>query len=90
MKLKICAKCSDMFSATLHDNTGKQKGKDYDGYVPTWFPTHDTAHYGDYIILEIDVATGKILNWKKPAAYELKNIFEWPDHEVPVKKYMVK
>lgn len=65
--LSICAKCSDMFSAQL-----KQDGKtigEYDGYVPDFMPGQ---HYGDYVMLTIDIETGKILGWKKPTAEDLK------------------
>lgn len=68
MILKIRAKCSDMFSATLTDEkTGIRKG--YDGYVPSFFPGE---HYGDYVMLTIDVDTGKILDWNKPTQANLK------------------
>lgn len=30
--------------------------------------------YGDYIILDIDLDTGKILNWKAPSAEDIE---EW-------------
>lgn len=30
-------------------------------------------HWGDYVILEIDIATSKILNWKADAMSEVKN-----------------
>lgn len=32
-------------------------------YVPSFFPGE---HYGDYLMLNIDIDTGMILNWKKP------------------------
>lgn len=65
--ISISAKCSDMFSATLNleDGTSKQ----YDGYVPQFMPGN---HYGDYVNLEIDLETGRILNWKKPTVEQLK------------------
>ena len=62
MTIKISAKCSDMFDATLVDDKGKVVGE-YNGYVPNFFPGE---HYGDYIMLDIDVKTGFILNWKAP------------------------
>jgi hypothetical protein len=71
MKLSINAKCSDLFSASLYDDKGKLIG-DYRGYVPDFFPGQ---HYGDYVTLEIDVETGKILNWKKPSKSELNKTF---------------
>jgi len=65
-KIKFRAKCSGMFSASLHDG---QTVKNYEGYVPDFFPAQ---HWGDYVILEIDIDTGKILNWKTPTAQDLK------------------
>ena len=67
----INAKCSDMFGAALTQD-GKTVGE-YDGYVPSWFPNPNSNHYGDYVELEIDIETGKIVNWKKPTAENLKD-----------------
>ena len=69
--LNICAKCSDMFNASLACDKQGVIGY-YDGYVPNWFPNPDTSHYGDYVQLTIDIETGKILGWKKPTAEDLK------------------
>jgi hypothetical protein len=55
-------KCSDMFWAEFTDASGKVI-KEYDGYVPNFMPGE---HYGDYVELDIDLSTGRILNWKKP------------------------
>jgi hypothetical protein len=68
--ISISAKCSDLFSATLFED-GKRMGE-YDGYVPDFFPGE---HWGDYVVLTIDVDTGKIVNWKKPTVAQLKKIF---------------
>lgn len=65
--IRINAKCSDMFNATLDD------GREYDGYVPYFFPGQ---HYGDYVELNIELATGKILNWKAPTQAQLNEIFK--------------
>jgi hypothetical protein len=70
--ISICAKCSDMFSATLVNEDGTLAG-DYDGYVPDFMPGD---HYGDYVQLEIDLATGHILNWKKPTQEQLKALLK--------------
>jgi hypothetical protein len=56
--LKISAKCSDMYSHQLHRKDGKIVY--YEGYVPSFVPNE----YGDYLTLDIDPYTGKILNWK--------------------------
>ncbi len=65
--LSICAKCSDRFSAILTDENGKVL-KEHDDYVPKIMPGE---HYGDYVELDIDIATGQILNWKVPSKAKL-------------------
>jgi len=67
--LRMSAKCSDCFSATLEEN-GKETIS-YDGYVPDFFPNE---HYGDYVMFDIDIETGKILNWNKPTKEDLKTL----------------
>lgn len=68
--LKITAKCSDLFHASLV--TEGAETKEYDGYVPDFMPGQ---HYGDYVELKIDVATGQILNWKTPTQAQLNKVF---------------
>jgi len=41
------------------DDTGEVV-KEQEGYVPSFFPGD---HWGDYLILDIDLDTGKIINW---------------------------
>ena len=62
-----------MFSANLVKD-GKVIGE-YDGYVPKFFPG---MHYGDYVMLDIDIETGKIVNWNRPNAEDLE-IFTTPN-----------
>ena len=69
--LEICAKCSDLFSATLLKD-GKVL-KEHDGYVPSLMPGQ---HYGDYVELNIDMETGQILNWKKPTKEQIDLFIE--------------
>jgi len=64
--MEISAKCSDMFNADFD-------GKDYDGYVPDFFPGE---HYGDYVRLKIDIDTGTIVDWKTPTQSELDEMFK--------------
>jgi hypothetical protein len=64
--ITISAKCSDMFDARLDD------GRSYGGYVPRFFPG---KHYGDYVKLTIELATGKILNWTPPEEEALDEVF---------------
>ena len=70
--LKIHAKCSDMCAAEILDQDG-QSIHEHDGYVPHFMPGD---HYGDYIILDIDLDSGQILNWKKPTASSIKRWIE--------------
>ena len=71
--LRIMAKCADRFTATLSDG---KTSREYSGYVPSFFRGQ---HYGDNVQLEIDVATGQILNWTPPTQAELDEVFESED-----------
>jgi hypothetical protein len=55
----ITAKCSDLCITRIKDENDRVL-KEHDGYVPDFMPGD---HYGDYVILDIDLDTGKILNW---------------------------
>jgi hypothetical protein len=58
--LSISAKCSDLCSSQYKDKNGKiTKSNDY-AYVP------DDINIGggDYVEMDIDTETGKIVNWK--------------------------
>ena len=70
--IAFSAKCSDMFSATFEDVNGNILSE-YEGYVPSFFPGD---HYGDYVELEIDLATGQILNWVAPTPEEIAELLE--------------
>lgn len=61
------AKCSDMFNASLYE--GSEHVGEYEGYVPEFFPT---KHYGDYVSFDIDIETGRIMNWNKPSKKDLE------------------
>jgi hypothetical protein len=65
MHLKVC----DNFSANLVDADGQVIASQDDGYVPSFMPGE---HHGDYVILDIDIDTGTITNWKKPTAKALE------------------
>ena len=66
--LKIYCKVCDNFSASLDDDEGNEL-VDYEGYVPEFMPGD---HFGDYLILDIEIDTGKILNWKVPTAGQIE------------------
>jgi hypothetical protein len=46
---------------------------DHDGYVPDFFPG---PHFGDYLMFDIDIDTGKILNWKRPTAKQIDEFID--------------
>jgi hypothetical protein len=66
--LSFTAKCSDLFFADIVDRGGYEVC-DYTGYVPDFMPGE---HFGDYVELDIEIATGKILNWRVPTKEQLK------------------
>jgi len=59
MVIKISAKCSDLCFTQIMDKDNSII-MEHGGYVPDFMPDQ---HYGDYVMLDIDVKTGKILNW---------------------------
>jgi hypothetical protein len=67
--VKISMKVCDGFSYELLDDQGKVIHDQDSGYVPSFMPGQ---HYGDYLMLDIDVDSGTITNWKKnvPTLYE--------------------
>lgn len=67
--IMIDAKCSDMCSTSILDSEGKILAGG-SGYVPNFMPG---PHYGDYIVLEIDLETGKLLNWTPPTKEQLED-----------------
>jgi len=70
--LKISAKVSDSFFCIIYDKDYHSIGE-YSGYVPSFFPGN---HYGDYVMLDIELKTRKILNWKKVTPEDLENFGE--------------
>lgn len=75
-ELRLYCEIRDMFTASLHDQDGVEIYDQDDGYVPDFMPGD---HYGDYIILNIDIETGQITNWKKPLVDDLKKWIEGDD-----------
>lgn len=61
-ELRILLKVRDRFRASLHDQDGQEVCSQEDGYVPNFMPGE---HCGDYVILDIDIETGMIKNWRK-------------------------
>jgi hypothetical protein len=69
--LDLCIKVRDEFAADLLTQDG-QKLVGYEGYVPAFFPEGG----GDYLVLKIDVDTGVITNWRRPATEELETFIQ--------------
>ena len=69
--LKLHLKVRDEFTASLVDQNDEGIYDQDDGYVPGFMPGE---HFGDYVILDIELDTGKILNWKAPTS---KQIEDW-------------
>ncbi len=57
--ISVCAKCSDLWSHSVIGKDGKVLSE-YSGYVPSFMPNGG----GDYVELDINPYTGKIMNWK--------------------------
>ena len=81
--LNITGKTSDLCYAELIAADGTTL-KTNDGYVPAMMPGQHAgekpdSHYGDYIILSIDIETGKILNWKKPSKKDIADFIKGRD-----------
>jgi hypothetical protein len=72
---KVHIKCRDGFQGDLVDQDG-QILKEYEGYVPSFFPGE---HYGDYLILDIDLDTGTITNWKKLKPEQIEEFIKGED-----------
>lgn len=67
--LKIYCKVCDNFTASLVDQDGTSIHDQDDGYVPQFMPGE---HFGDYLILDVDLDTGKITNWEAPSAEDIQ------------------
>ena len=67
--LRIHCKVSDRFTYSIDDAQGEEIHRQEDGYVPDFMPG---KHYGDYVILDIDLDTGMVTNWMKPTAAQIE------------------
>lgn len=66
--LQLYMKVVDGFAGTLVDQDGEELAV-YEGYVPDFMPGE---HYGDYLILDIDIDTGQITNWVTPTSEQIQ------------------
>ena len=76
-ELHLHIKVRDSFAAGIKDGQGAEIGS-YEGYVPDFFPGQ---HFGDYLILNIDLETGQIKNWQKPAAADIEKMLVHEDED---------
>lgn len=76
--LKMHLKVGDRFCASIHDQDGVELGGQEDGYVPGFMPGQ---HYGDYVILDIDLDSGHITNWKTPSAKDIEAFISGEEEE---------
>lgn len=67
--IEIYCKVSDRFTYQLKDSEGAMVFDQDDGYVPDFMPGE---HYGDYVILNIDLDTGMVTNWTAPTAKQIE------------------
>lgn len=74
-EMRLCIHARDGFTCGLHNPDGGEFAS-YEGYVPDFFPGD---HYGDYLLLNIDVETGQITNWKKPTAEDITKMLSDDD-----------
>jgi hypothetical protein len=73
--LKLHLKVTDSFTAQLVSDKGEVIHEQDDGYVPSFMPGD---HCGDYVILDIDIDTGKVTNW---CALSPEDIESWISKE---------
>ena len=74
--ISLCVKCSDRFAYSIKDQDGATIFEQDDGYVPGFMPG---MHHGDYVMLDIDLDTGVITNWKKPTAEQIEEAINGDD-----------
>ncbi len=70
--VSVHVKVGDRGNYEFKSPTGTTLKDIEDDYVPDFFPGE---HCGDYLILDIDLSTGQILNWKAPTESQLKELF---------------
>ena len=71
--LVVHCKVRDEFCGAICGADGDVIKEFEDAYVPDFMPGD---HFGDYIILKIDIDTGQILNWVRPSEAQLIDCIE--------------
>ncbi|CAM0052449.1 RecE-like recombination exonuclease [Vibrio phage D478] len=67
--VSVHVKVTDRGCYDFKDANGKSLADLKEEYVPDFFPGE---HYGDYLILDIELATGRILNWRAPSTEQVE------------------
>ena len=75
--LHIHLKVRDEFTCSISDQDGVTL-KEYEGYVPSFMPGE---HYGDYVILDIDMDTGMVTNWTVPHPDDMQSFINGEDED---------
>lgn len=70
--VRVHVKVCDAGHYTLLGEVAQKMAELDENYVPSFFPGE---HHGDYLILDIELETGKILNWKPPSEMEVAEAF---------------
>lgn len=71
--VEVHCKVRDEGCYTLKDQDGAQIAQRSDDYVPGFFPGQ---HDGDYLILEIELETGRVVNWQRPSPSDVQEAFK--------------
>ena len=72
-EIQLYLKVRDEFTASIVDAEGAAICTQEDGYAPSLMPGE---HYGDYVILNIDLETGVVTNWVKPSPQEVMDFIK--------------
>ena len=67
--LRIHCIVRDRFAYAILDAQGEELYNQDDGYVPDFMPG---PNYGDYVMLDIDIDTGMVTNWKVPTVEQIE------------------
>lgn len=67
--IKLTTRTGDAVAQSFHDKDGKKLAEKV-GYAPQFFPNGE-HNFGVFLELDIDLATGKILNWTPPTETQL-------------------
>ena len=67
-EIRIYCKVCDEFTAHIYSQDGEELGGQEAGYVPSFMPGE---HFGDYLILDIDLDTGQVTNWSPPTKEQI-------------------